>query len=354
MSLFPVLERTSRVALIAGGFCTLANPTRAHEAWLLTPAEINALAAEPIPYIFTSYLVLGAAALIGCTATAAGLLAEEKLQSYEAIIAPKLECLAQTIGPTFLRWTLSLMLVLAGTGGLPRHGTALWVEPTLLVPDMQLSLVPDWTWLAQIQIALALFLALGFFTRVIGLAVIVLVAVGLGVFDAQFIAYAPHFVAPALILVLTGAGAWSLDQWFDPDGRLAPPVVTHQPIWRSAQILVGAGFVYLAVVYKLTQPTLLIAILQHGNLPTFGLPYPVIALIMTGVEIICGALLVVGRLVRPVSVVIIGAITFLAVTLGETPLFHANLYGSMLIFAMAGLRWPAQTTSPSNSQEAVA
>lgn len=354
MSFFPVFKTTYRVALIAGGCCTIASSSRAHEAWLLTPAEINALAAEPIPYIFTSYLVLGVAALIGCAATAVGLLAEEKLQSYEALIAPKLECLAHTIGPAFLRLALGLMLFLAGTGGLPRHGTALWVEPTLLVPDMQLSLVPEWAWLAPIQIALALFLVLGLFTRLIGLAVIVLVAVGLGVFDAKFIAYAPHFVAPALILVLTGAGTWSLDQWIDPDGRLAPPVVAHQLIWRCAQVLIGAGFIYLAVVYKLTQPTLLIAILQHGNLPTLGLPYPVIALIMTGVEIVCGALLIVGRLVRPVSVVIIGAITFLALTLGETPLFHANLYGSMLMFALAGLRWPAQSTRLSATHEAVA
>ena len=110
--------------------------------------------------------------------------------------------------------------------------------------------------------------------------------------------------------------------------------------WRLSQILVGAGFLYLAIAFKLTQPTLLIAILDHGNLPTFGMPQPVVALIMTGIEIICGALLVVGRLTRPVALAIIAAITTLAIGLGETPLFHANLYGVMVFFLLAGQALP--------------
>ena len=61
-----------------------------------------------------------------------------------------------------------------------------------------------------------------------------------------------------------------------------------------------------------------------------------VALVMTGVEIVCGILLVLGRAVRPVALTIMGAITFLALVLGETPLFHANLYGCMAMFALAG------------------
>ena len=104
----------------------------------------------------------------------------------------------------------------------------------------------------------------------------------------------------------------------------------------------GLGFVYLAVAYKLTQPTLLIAILEHGAFPSFGLPLPWIALVMTGVEIVCGLLLALGRLTRPVALILIAAISFLALTLGETPLFHANLYGIMAIFALAGRDLPVE------------
>lgn len=321
--------------------CTCATSAATHEAWLLTPQEIITLAAAPIPPIFTSRLVLCGAATLGLIATVVALALEGRIQRVEAMIAPKLGPLTGGLGPLFLRLAIGAMLLLAGTGGLPRHGTVRWVEPTLLVPDMQLSLVPGWGWLAAVQIGVALFLMIGLYTRLLAFVVMGLVAIGLAIFDAKFIAYAPHFVAPALILLLTGAGRFSLDWAIDIARFLTPPADVQQFIWRAAQVLIGAGFVYLAVVYKLTQPTLLIAILQHGDLPTFGLSYPVIALVMTGVEIICGALLIVGRLVRPVSLVIIGAITFLAVTLGETPLFHGNLYGAMLIFVLIGRDWPA-------------
>ena len=109
--------------------------------------------------------------------------------------------------------------------------------------------------------------------------------------------------------------------------------------------LVGGTFVYLGIAFKLLQPTLLIAILQHGQFPTFGLPIAIIALVMTGVEIVAGLLLALGRLVRPVAIFLIGAFTFFAVMLGETPLFHANLYGTALMLLMAGARAPRIITA---------
>ncbi|MDX8353173.1 DoxX family protein [Cognatiyoonia sp. IB215182] len=317
----------------------------AHEAWLLTPAEIAALAQEPIPAIFTSYAILGLAAVVGCVATLVALLVEERLRPHFQPLEPLLQSVAANWGPALLRIPLGVMLVLAGTGGLPRHGTAHWVEPTLLVPDMQLALVPGWDWLAPFQITLGLCLIAGLFTRIAGLVLMALVVLGWSVFGIKFIDYAPHFVAPAIVLTLVGGGVWSVDRLLQATDWCAPPAEVMPVFWRAAQILVGFGFVYLAVAYKLTQPTLLIAILQHGNLPTFGLHYAVIALIMTGVEIICGALLIAGRLVRPVSVVIILAITFLAVTLGETPLFHANLYGMLAMFVIIGTRWRTPQTT---------
>jgi uncharacterized membrane protein YphA (DoxX/SURF4 family) len=105
-------------------------------------------------------------------------------------------------------------------------------------------------------------------------------------------------------------------------------------------VLLGGGFVYLGVAFKLTQPTLLMAVLEHGQVPLFGLPLAVAALAMTGVEVIAGALLAVGRLARPIALLLIGAFSFLAVTLGETPLFHAQLYGAMAMLALSGRHLP--------------
>jgi uncharacterized membrane protein YphA (DoxX/SURF4 family) len=322
-----------------------ARESFAHEAWLLTPSEIEALASEPMPYIFTSTIILIAAALVGCAATAVALFADKILQPFERRFEGLVSGAALSIGPVVLRLGVAVMLALAGTGGLPRHGTAPWTQPTFFVPDMQLALVSGWDWIGPVQIGIAAFLLLGLFTRIIGLVLFGLSAVGLVVFGGAFMAYAPHFAAPGLILLAVGGGSASLDQRFGLDDMLAPPAEVRQFIWRLATVLFGAGFVYLAVAYKLTQPTLLIAIIQHGQMPTFGLSYAVIALVMTGVEIICGSLLIVGRLTRPVAFVIMGAITFLAVTLGETPLFHANLYGVMAIVGLGGRFLPLPAVS---------
>lgn len=312
----------------------------AHELWLLTPTEIEQLAVTPMPPLFTSSLWLGLAALLGACLTGIALRTEEFLRPHENRLAVPLVALALSLGPLALRWGLAVMLGLAALGGLPRHGTLPWTEPTFLVPDMQLSMLPGWGWLAPVQIALAVVLAVGLCSRLAGLAVIALAVLGLLMAGGPFLSYAPHFAAPGLMLALAGGGALSLDRWCAVDGGadIAPQV--RQLGWRLAQILIGAGFVYLAIAYKLTQPTLLIAILEHSNLPNFGLPWPVLALIMTGVEIICGALLIAGRLTRPVAVVIILAITTLAIGLGETPLFHANLYAVMLFLVLTGQRLP--------------
>ena len=81
---------------------------------------------------------------------------------------------------------------------------------------------------------------------------------------------------------------------------------------------------------------------DHGKVPLLGLPLAVAALVMTGVELVAGTLLLFGRLTRPIALLLIGAFTFFAVTIGETPLFHANLYGAMAMLLLAGRALPAE------------
>ena len=333
-----------RLCLASGAFITTsAAPASAHEAWLLTPSEIESLATAPMPDLFTSHLSLGLAASIALFAVFAAILAEDRLRPLEdRLIAPCADRLFD-YGPLLLRAALAIMLGLAAVGGLPRHGTPPWTEPTLLVPDMQLALAPGSDWLVAVQLGIAACLLAGIGTRVMGGVLAALSLLGLFLFGSAFLSYTPHFAAPGLILVLTGGGALSADRVLGLDHPLPIPA---DLTWRAAQVLTGAGFLYLAVVYKLFQPTLLIAILQHGEFPAFGLPYPLVALMMTGVEIVCGILLLFGRLVRPVALTIMGAITFLAFVLGETPLFHANLYGCMALFALAGRTCTIPATPP--------
>jgi uncharacterized membrane protein YphA (DoxX/SURF4 family) len=326
--------------LLAAAAASLAGAASAHEAWLLTPEEVSELSRMPVPEIFTSTGVLALAALVGCVVVSIALAAEDRLRPLEMKFARPLEALAPVAGPVAVRLGLATMLCLASIGGLPRHGTALWTQPTLLVPDMQLSLAPAWSWLAPVEAAVGLMLLTGLLTRIAGLIVIALGCLGLVVFGWHFLSYAAHFAAPGILLLLFGSGGWSLDRILGSDDWAVPSERLSRLLWPMSLFLVGAAFVYLAVTVKLTQPTLLIAILEHGNVPTLGLPLPVAALVMAGVELLAGCLLAAGRLVRPVALFLIGAFTFLSVTIGETPLFHANLYGACLVFLLAGAALP--------------
>lgn len=332
-------RRVLQGAVLSGALA--AGPAAAHEAWLLTPSEVAALSQAPLPELFTSTPALAGAAAVGAALAAVALRVEDRLRPLERRLLAPAAGLVPALGPVAIRLGLAAMLALAALGGLPRHGTAPWTAPTLFVPDMQLALAPGWGWLAAVELALALLLAVGLATRVAGLAVAGLALVGLAVFGAPFMAYAPHFVAPGLMLAVCGGGALSVDRAAAADGWLQPGPKLARAAWTAALALLGGGFVYLGVAYKLTQPTLLMAILEHGQVPLFGLPLAAAALVMTGVEVIAGALLAIGRLTRPIALLLIGAFTFLSVTIGETPLFHAQLYGMMAMLALSGRELPA-------------
>ena len=332
--------RSARLAAALPILFFLSTPINAHEAWLLTPAEIEELSRAPVPELFRSQFWLGLAAVIAFALTLFALRLEPVIARIEdRVIAPVWKRYGD-VGPLTLRVGLAAMLLLAAFGGLPRHGTDAWTVSTFLVPDMQLVNVPGGEALIAAQTVLGILLIAGLATRTCGLVLFALSLAGPAMFGPAFWSYSPHFAAPGLILVALGAGRFSLDEMLNIDfgERAVAPV--RQILWRMSHVLIGLGFIYLGFAYKLMQPTLLIAILEHGEMPTLGLPMAVIALIMTGVEILCGTLLVTGRLVRPVALAILGAITFLAVVLGETPLFHANLYGALFVILLAGRRVP--------------
>ena len=342
------LARLPAAAILATG---AAAPTRAHEAWLLTPSEIEALSRAPMPAIFTSSVTLGAAAAVACLIAIAALRAEDRLGGIEARLAAPMARAAGDIGPLAIRIGLALMLALGALGLLPRAGVTAWAQPTFFVPDMQLSLVPGWDLLAPIQLLLAVALAVGLGARIAGLAVIALSGVGLMAFGAPFLGYAPHFAAPGLMLVILGGGAASLDRSFGMDAWLRPGARLAGIGWSTARALLGLTFVYLAATYKLTQPTLIMAILDHGQMPLMGLPAEYAALAMTFVELLAGMLLAFGRLTRPIALFLIGAFTFFALTLGETPLFHANLYGAMAMLLLAGRAMPDRVAAPESTPD---
>ena len=118
--------RAKRIVVAAAAASLFACPAVAHEAWLLTPSEVERLALEPIPDLFKSIPLMAGASLIGALAALAALRVEARMRGLEARIAAPAAALAPLLGPLLLRLSLAAMLALAALGGLPRHGTAPW------------------------------------------------------------------------------------------------------------------------------------------------------------------------------------------------------------------------------------
>lgn len=311
-------------------------PTRAHghEAWLLSAEEMLGLAAAPLPPLFAEPSWLGA--LLGAAtalAFAAAVLIDARLRPCEARwSAPRLVWL----WPTALlacRLGLGVLLVSAGLGLAPRHGTELFAAPTLFVGDLALTgAFAPYRGLAGLEIVLGGALLMGVFARVAAVLTLALLPVAFALFGAVVWAYAGHIAAPTLLILCAGAGRYSL---IDPEDRvrLLPSCALTLTVTRS---LVGVTFVYLAIAYKLMQPNLIITILERGAVPLFGLPVAVVAFIMAMVEITVGLLLILGIAVRLASLAVLGAMLFLAVTLGEPLHIHANILGVLVALLALG------------------
>ncbi|MBO0905313.1 hypothetical protein [Jiella sonneratiae] len=314
----------------------------AHEAWLLTPEEMIGLASAPKPAVFTNPLFAAPLAALLAGGVFAAISLEPRWLDLENRLFRPLAERAGEIGPAVVRLGLSVMLFTAALGLLPAAGVAAGTRPTLFVPDMQLKLFdPAWGLLVPVQLALAAMLLTGLGTRIAGLAVAALAVFGLHLFGETFLAYAGHFAVPGLYLAFAGGGKFRLRLPAALAARLPAATALDRleltpTVYRGLMIVFGLNFAYLGITYKLMQPTLLIAILEHGGFPEFGVGYGLLAFVMTFVEISAGLALVAGVLVRPVGLFLISAFTLFAVTLGETPFFHSNLYAMAAVLVMAG------------------
>ena len=339
---------------VIGLLCATISVTgiaRAHEAWLLTPSELEALSRAPVPAVFQHLPFLQVVTLGACLLLFAGVLAEESFRFSGCSLGRAMRQRARDIGPLALRVGLAVTLGLSALGGLPRHGTARWSEPTLFVPDMVLSSVPGWNWLAATALIVSALLLLGLATRLTAIAVVAMGIAGCMAFGQTFVLhYAGHFIAPGILLTFYGAGKYGLDGLLPNGLALEPWLPDETTVWGIAQLLTGLTFIGLSVSVKFAQPTLLIAILDHARFDFFGIPLPLVALIMMYVELLAGFLLAFGRLMRPVALFLLCAFTFFAVILGESPLLHGNLYGLMFMCLLHGgcpltisIGWGGQT-----------
>ncbi len=321
------------------------SPAAAHEAWVLTPAEMIELLSLPTPAIFHQPTIANVAiSVLALLAIGAAMVAEPV---WQVISRQPAEKVAERFGafiPLAMRLSMAALFVLAALGLMPRHGTEILTMPTLMFPDLELGdLGPGWSWLAPAQLALAVCLVSGLFVRAAAAATIGLAVLAHALFGNVMFTYSPHVVAPALFLLFRGAGRFALSIPPLPVFERSARALEDWPAERVQlllQILIGAGFVYMGVAWKLLQPTLIMHIVEAGGVPRFGLPLDIFAFAMAMVEIVVGLLVMFGVLVQPMCLVLFGAFAFMSITLGENPLIHIHIYGVMIALLVHGAgRW---------------
>ena len=318
----------------------------AHEMWLLSVTEVITLNALSVPtaFMFDNPIALLVMTIISLLFLVA-YYGEIYFKDIENQYADKIMPVVTHYIPIIMRVSLGLVLLYAAFGILPRHGNETGT-PTLFVPDLMLKILGDWgNIFAYAQIIIAAMLLLGVYVRIAASGIIVLVVMGSAAFGADMmVSYAAHFMMPALFLLCVGAGQ-ILNLPDNITSTISPKMQKISDFFASCDmdiiyrtILFGTGFnfLFLGVYFKFMQPNLIIGILSSSAFPLFGLPVEYVALIMACIEVFAGLCLMMGILVRPISALLLFAMTLFSVILGENPIMHGNLYGLMILCFVYG------------------
>ena len=331
------------VLLILAAGLLWADASLAHERWILTPEQAVEWNAKPKPSVYTSpsafnigltaAFVLFAVGWIRLGFTSARDLfpdLQARLGSYGDSVAP------------ILRFCLAWVLISSAIGFEPRYGIAQYTSPTLFAPDLELGLYGGgWQGLRWIEIVLGVGFLFGIYVRILAVALMVLALFGMVLFQQDLFAYASALVGVAIYLLLQGPGSYFVPMPVEPSLLPLQLQLASQPRQRAQaimRVLTGLNIFYLAVVYKVFQPNLTLAILTLFNVPVLSSAPEQFTLLMALVEITCGVLITVGIMLRPLSLFFLFAFLFFAALLPESWMAHALYYGVMfsLLFNGAG------------------
>ena len=330
-SAFPV-----SVALFGFAISLLfAETSSAHERWVLTPEQIEQWNALPKPQFFTD-LSFGNFAMVamfllfifgwirlGFTG------ARELFPDLQARLASYGEHV-----PRILRVCLAWMLISSAFGIEPRAGVEPFTSPTLIAPDLELSLLSSgWAWLRWLEALLGLAILFGVYVRFCAVVLMALSLLAGWLFGVHFLAYGGALLGASIYLLMQGPG------------RHYPPLPTPAPLlgiqdWLAAQprsraqfimrVLTGCTMLYLGVTFKLMQPNLAIGIINIYQVPILSAAPEGFSLFMALVEISAGLLMIAGILLRPLSLFLLFAFVTFALLLPETMMEHILFYGVML------------------------
>lgn len=317
------------------------HPLFAHERWILTESEIQDWGSRPLPELWREWSWLNALMVGAFTVFTAGWIRlsytgarelfpdlQARLSSYGHVVAP------------LIRFCLSWVLISSSLGLEPRNGVVPMAVPTLFAPDLDLTqCFPPMLWLRWVELALGIGFLLGIYVRVLSAILLFLTLIATILFQSAIYAYAGALVGVGIYLLCQGPGSYYLPFPVHPafaemqEQLAAYPRARAQAIMR---ILTGINIFYLAVVYKVFQPNLAIAILTIHDIRLMGLPPEASTLLMALVEFTAGIIIIVGALLRPLALFFLGAFLMFAALLPESWMSHALFYSVMLSFLING------------------
>ena len=326
------------------GLIALLCPTGdllAHERWILTPEQIQEWGAKPTPSLWTQWSFLNGAMIMGFVIFTIGWIRlgftgarelfpdlQARLGSYGDLVAPA------------LRFCLAWVLISSAFGLEPRYGVERLASPTLFAPDLELASIPlGVSALRWFECVIGLGFLLGIYVRICALGLLLLTFIGTILFQSSIYAYGGALVGVGLYLLFQGAGSYFLPLPSHPafiDIQSALAKVPRQRAQALMRVLTGVNIFYLAVVFKVFQPNLAIAILTIHEIHLMGMSPETTTLLMTLVEFTSGILIIAGILLRPLSLFFLFSFLLFAALLPESWMAHALFYGVMLSFLFNG------------------
>ncbi|MGO1118159.1 cyclic nucleotide-binding domain-containing protein [Rhodovibrionaceae bacterium A322] len=327
--------------LITGLGLLLAGTAQAHERWILTPEEINRWSAEPrlelMANVTATNLVVLAVALV--LALLLYKLNQRGAAEFFPDLRARLEAKAH-YSSLVLRFCLAWTLLGAALA-LETHAAIGFLErPTFLAPDLFIDQLPArWQWFQEAQIAIAVFLLLGWYVRLQAAACLALCTLALFVIGEPMLAYYPSMAGVCLYLIFQGPGTFFLPLPLPAFLRTTVDQLSQLPrpqVQVILRVFTGLNLLFLGVFFKLMQPNLVYGIILDHDVPILDLAPQFFVLLMTIVEICAGTFLILGVLMRPIAVVLLLAFLFFSSVLEETFTAHMLYYGIMVTFLFNG------------------
>ncbi len=315
-----------------------------HEMWFLSDSHAEHLSSLPSPEIFNTFTVTNITIFTVAVFIILLFILLDKTGARE--LFPLLQARLRankSYATVIFRFLLALTLINAFFGFEGRVAVPEEMNQMFIAPDLQMLYVASyWQWLSWSELVIAIMLIAGIYVRFAAGAFIALLLLAAAIFGYDVFDYAILALFAGIYLSIVGPEKFYLPLptiWGLGKLRNVLENFSDDKAAFLLRILTGLNLVYIGIHYKFLQPNLAYEIIEKYQVPTFGFEIATFVFIMGTVEVASGVLLLLGRLVRCVALVILGALLFFSIILNEG-FAHLMIYGVMIVlFFTSGGSW---------------